>query len=605
MVETIFAEVLALFDAGFVALAVPLVFWLILSGIDDVAVDLISTYAAIQRRRSSRCRLASVPAETFERRIAIIVPCWREHAVIARMIQQNVEAIRYSTYDIFIGAYPNDAETISIVNELTLRFANVHIALCPHPGPTSKADCLNWILQKIVSRENDLGIHYEIVVTHDAEDVIHPDALSYINHYSRQYAMVQVPVLPLRMPVANITHGVYCDEFTEYQRRDMPARQIMGAFIPSNGVGTGFRRDALETLAASGQPIFDPAALTEDYENGYRLRLQGEEQLFVTLSGQCVATREFFPHTFRTAVRQRTRWVTGITLQTWARYGWQGRWVDRYWLWRDRKGLIGNPVSVLANLLSLYWILSLFLSKLSGRPWPFQAFTAEYSSLLACTALLGIQRLLFRAICVSRSFGWLFALPVIVRVPYANIINSVAVLRAVTQFAIARIRGQPLAWCKTEHSYPPQVAFVNRWRRLGELLVEQGCISSEDLSKALTTLPAGRRLGEQLVRMGGLTEEALYAALSLQSGLPHHKLTASEIPQSVARTLPGAVSRELRVLPFRIEYGNIHLAIAELPSPAAKQRLRRFTNLGMRFYLVTPTNFSETALELLQVRQLR
>ena len=52
----------------------------------------------------------------------------------------------------------------------------------------------------------------------------------------------------------------------------MPARQIMGAFVPSNGVGTGFRRDALDGLAALDQNrVFDPVCLTEDYENGLRL----------------------------------------------------------------------------------------------------------------------------------------------------------------------------------------------------------------------------------------------------------------------------------------------------------------------------------------------
>ena len=58
-------------------------------------------------------------------------------------------------------------------------------------------------------------------------------------------------MLPLRTPLTDWTHGVYIDEFREYQTRDMPARQAMGAFIPSKGVGTGFRRDALDVLARS------------------------------------------------------------------------------------------------------------------------------------------------------------------------------------------------------------------------------------------------------------------------------------------------------------------------------------------------------------------
>ena len=190
--------------------------------------------------------------------------------------------------------------------------------------------------------EAERGLRFEIIVTHDAEDVIHADALHWINWYAHEYAMVQVPVLPLPTPVRHWTHGVYCDEFAEYQARDMPARQFMGAFVPSNGVGTGFGREALESLAAAeGNRIFEPICLTEDYENGLRLKLRGARQVFVSMGYQGVATREYFPQTFRAAVRQRTRWITGIALQTWDRHGWRGGYVVKYWLWRDRKGLIG------------------------------------------------------------------------------------------------------------------------------------------------------------------------------------------------------------------------------------------------------------------------
>ena len=58
-----------------------------------------------------------------------------------------------------------------------------------------------------------------------------------------------------------LSHGVYCDEFAEFQFKDMPARQLLGGFIPSNGVGTGFSRRALETLAEKySNRIFEPPA---------------------------------------------------------------------------------------------------------------------------------------------------------------------------------------------------------------------------------------------------------------------------------------------------------------------------------------------------------
>ena len=114
--------------------------------------------------------------------------------------------------------------------------------------------------------EEEHGVRFDMILTHDAEDLIDPDALRWINYYAQWNDMVQIPVLALKTPVREFSHGVYCDEFTEFQFKDMPARQLLGGFIPSNGVGTGFSRRALELLAeAHHNRIFEPTCLTEDY----------------------------------------------------------------------------------------------------------------------------------------------------------------------------------------------------------------------------------------------------------------------------------------------------------------------------------------------------
>src|SRR6266853_5443918 len=128
----------------------------------------------------------------------------------------------------------------------------------------------------------------------------------------------------------------------------MPARQLLGGFIPSNGVGTGFSRRALETLAEwYSNRIFEPACMTEDYENGFRIRRLCLPQKFIPIHfrhGRPIATREYFPTTFRMAVRQRTRWIMGITLQSWEYHSAYETSRHLYWFWRDRKALIGNLV---------------------------------------------------------------------------------------------------------------------------------------------------------------------------------------------------------------------------------------------------------------------
>src|SRR5262249_38834790 len=261
------------------------------------------------------------------RRIAIFVGLWREHRVIGHMLEHNLSLIHYSNYDVFVGVYPNDELTERAVADAARRDPRIQLAVCPHDGPTSKGDCLNWIYRGMAAYEKRHRVRFEIIITHDAEDLIHPESLRLINWYSREHEMVQVPVLALPTPAHEITHGIYCDEFAETQTKDIPVRQRLGGFLPSSGVGTGFDRESLERLgAARGGRSFDPECLTEDYENGLRFYLMGLRQIFLPIVFDHrgpIATREYFPRTLRAAVRQRSRWVAGIALQGWQNHGWR------------------------------------------------------------------------------------------------------------------------------------------------------------------------------------------------------------------------------------------------------------------------------------------
>lgn len=578
----------------------PVAAGLLISGLDDLFLDAVCLWAWLQRRGG---RVHPPPGRCgAEKRIAIFVPLWREHAVIGGMVEHNVAAVNYHRYHFFIGAYPNDEPTLDAVRDLETRFPHVHLAVCPHDGPTSKADCLNWIYQRMLLFEEQDGQHFDLVITHDAEDLIHPEALAQVNAYADEFDMIQIPVLPLPTPWRDLVHGIYCDEFAEWQMKDMPARRFMGSFVPSNGVGTGFTREALEKLAvAEHNLIFEPACLTEDYENGLRLHQLGCKQMFVPLAGcgpGIVATREFFPRTVHSAVRQRTRWIMGIALQCWERHGWRGRLPEVYWFWRDRKGLFGHPLSLLSNVLFAYGAITWLAAHIAETSWGL----AQYSwhpALLAATLAIQVMRSSVRMACVGRLYGAVFALGVPLRTVCANWINSLAALHAAFGYLRARIRHEPLVWIKTEHAYPSRSALAEHKRKLGEILVGSAYVDETDLLRALETQPPGLRLGEYLVQLGRISEEDLYEALSLQQSLPGGRLEPWVISTNVARALPRRVVRDWKVLPFRIASGNLFLASPEVPTDELSQVLRAFTRLSPRFYLVTPANFAELAESLL------
>lgn len=589
-------------DTVIAGLLFPLALVILVSGLDDLALDCVCLYGWLARRISRPSPVKENAEQRKEKAIAIFVPLWHEHAVIAGMVEHNAAAISYSNYHFFIGAYPNDDPTLDAVRDLEVRFPHVHLAICPHNGPTSKADCLNWIYQRMLLFEERQRVSFDIVITHDAEDLIHPEAFSFINAYTGEFEMVQIPVLPLPTPLRDLVHGIYCDEFAEWQIKDMPARQIMGSFVPSNGVGTGFTRRALEKLAnAEHNLIFEPGCLTEDYENGLRLHKFGCKQMFVPLT-RCgesiVATREFFPRTARTAIRQRSRWILGIGLQSWERHGWRGSAPEVYWFWRDRKGLFGNPISFLSNIVFAYGALTWSLAYVGGSGWGLAKY-ALHPWLLAATLGIQMVQTTVRMCCSARLYGPLFALGVPLRSVCGNWINTIATWKAVRQYARARFRHEPLVWVKTEHAYPSRSALVEHKRKLGEILIGSAYAEEPDVLQALETQPRGVRIGEYLVQLGKITEDELYEALSLQQSLPSGRLEPWVINTNIARALPRRVVREWRVLPYRIASGNLFLASPEIPSDDLTRALRGFTRLPLRFHLVTPQNFEELAESLL------
>ena len=582
------------------AILAPLAAAILISGLDDLVVDLAWAWTWLKSALRPAASLFPPGPRQLEnaprQRIAIFVPLWHEHQVIGRMLEHNLAAIRYPDYHFFAGCYPNDIETQDAVRSVADRFPQVHLALCPHPGPTSKADCLNWIYQHLLLHEENTGEAFDIVMLHDAEDLIHPEELRWINYYAARYDFVQTPVLALATPLRQLTHGVYCDEFAENHSRDMTVRPVLGGFVPSCGVGTGYRRDALERLArASSNRLFEPEALTEDYENGLRLFRLGCSQAFVPISKSSkgghdfVVTREFFPATWNSALRQRTRWVTGIALQGWQRFGWSGKPGEIYWLWRDRKGLIANPLSLLANLVFAYGLATALWMRVS----PGQAHLAE------ATLALQIVRIGVRMLCTGRMYGLVFALGVPVRAVYANALNTAATVQAVARYTWARVHGRPLKWLKTEHAYPARAALLAQKRKLGEILVSSGSVPAAELALALIERTPGMRLGEYLVGSRKLEMDALYRALSFQQGLPLAQIEPKTVPWQIAHALPEHAVRQWQVLPFRIAEQNLFVASPEAPGPKTAEALRAFTSLEIRFHLVTPAEFERLSNALL------
>jgi bacteriophage N4 adsorption protein B len=251
----------------------------LLFGLSDLVVDLLWIGLVLARRRP---RPAGLPVAERPGRLAVFVPAWDEADVIGAMLAHAQAAFAAADHLLYVGCYPNDPATIAAVRAAA--GPRVRLVVGPAPGPTSKADCLNRLWERMIEDEAADGFKVKAVVLHDAEDVVHSAELALFDALIEGFDLVQLPVLPLVDPGSRYVGGHYVDEFCEAHGKELMVRAALGASLPSAGVGCAVSRAALAALAGARGAPFDPDSLTEDYELGLRLKAIGCSATFVRLA---------------------------------------------------------------------------------------------------------------------------------------------------------------------------------------------------------------------------------------------------------------------------------------------------------------------------------
>lgn len=446
---------------------------ILVSGIDDAFIDACYWIGRLGRRKrvlrgAAVENLRNRPQQPF----AIMVPAWKEHDVIAAMVENTVKTAQYRAYRIFCGVYRNDPATAREVDRMVARYPErVTRVDVPHDGPTCKADCLNTIVRRVLMEERLSGTRFAGMVLHDSEDVIHPLELALFNSLVPEKDLVQLPVFSLDRTWRDFTAGTYIDDFAESHGKDIGVREALIGIVPGAGVATCYSRRCMSALLqkSEGEP-FNTASLTEDYDLSFRLARLGMAQTFAHTTidapecrvagvrgrtGSVVSTHEYFPDQFKAAYRQRARWVIGIAFQGWQQIGWCGSLRERYFLFRDRKAMVMAPACVIAYVLVANLILAMSFGSDDLR-LAVQSFLSHpvLSAVLVLNLTFMANRALQRMYFVGRCYGRTQALLSLARMPVNNLINFFAVMRAWKQFLLHLATGRKLAWDKTAHVYP-------------------------------------------------------------------------------------------------------------------------------------------------------
>lgn len=434
------------------------VFFLI-GALDDLALDLtwlwLKATGSARTPRVDRKQLQTSPLHAPP---AIFVPAWQEAGVIADTIAHLLGAWRHRDLRLYVGIYRNDPATLEAAMGAALNDPRLRLVIHDRAGPSTKADCLNRLYIAMRDDEARRSARFGMVVFHDAEDMVDPGGLALLDRAIAQGAdFAQLPVEPLAQAARHWLGSHYCEEFAEAHGKAMVVRGAIGAALPAAGVGCAVAREALDRLAEHRpeRVPFEAQSLTEDYELGLAIGQAGGVCRFVRARGEddlLIATRAYFPSQLGHIVRQKTRWVLGISLQGWDRTGWSGGWTERWMRARDRRGPLTALVLALGYaLLALTLLLVFAVSMGWAEPMPLSPLL---TALLYINLGFFVWRAAWRFAFAARNYGLAEGVFAVLRIPVTNVVAIMAGWRAVKAYWQGLL-GAAVQWDKTPHIRHP------------------------------------------------------------------------------------------------------------------------------------------------------
>ncbi|AEI45725.1 GspE/PulE family protein [Paenibacillus mucilaginosus] len=115
-------------------------------------------------------------------------------------------------------------------------------------------------------------------------------------------------------------------------------------------------------------------------------------------------------------------------------------------------------------------------------------------------------------------------------------------------------------------------------KRLGDLLVESGIISEDQLKEALVEQRnTKQKLGDLLITQGYITEQQLIEVLEFQLGIPHVSLYKFQIDPAITQIIPESMARRYQAIPLQKDGGKLMVAMADPLDYFAIEEMRMTT----------------------------
>jgi type IV pilus assembly protein PilB len=144
----------------------------------------------------------------------------------------------------------------------------------------------------------------------------------------------------------------------------------------------------------------------------------------------------------------------------------------------------------------------------------------------------------------------------------------------------------------------PSVPPTSAGRRLGDLLIERGLATPEQLAEAARLQgQLGLRIGRILIEKGWVPEHELLQALSAQLDVPYLAMRPGLFDPSIAEALPQDMARRLGVLPMFRVANELTLATTDPQSMPVADEIERASGCRLRWVLAAADAIQKSLFE--------
>lgn len=127
-------------------------------------------------------------------------------------------------------------------------------------------------------------------------------------------------------------------------------------------------------------------------------------------------------------------------------------------------------------------------------------------------------------------------------------------------------------------------------KRIGEILVERGVITVDQLKEALIIQNKSDKLiGDILVELGYAQEEDIITSLSTQYGIPFLPVESYDIDQRVMKIVPQELIKKYNFLPVDKIENLLTIAVSDVIDSETVEDIEKKLNCKIQFFLAVPT----------------